>query len=87
MFNNFFFSENRAAYGKYGKNFVQPSKPQMTTWRMRLPYWILKATNTLSEYIIILNLPLQQWLHEHASMLRYTALPALLNIRHKYTCT
>jgi len=59
----------------------------MTTSRMRIPYWIPKAKNTLSEYKIILTLALQQRLHEHASMLRYIALPALLNIRHKYTCT
>jgi len=83
-----FFYENRAVYEKkWEKNLLQPSKPQMTTWRMRVPYWIPKATNTFSEKIIILTLPLQQRLHEHASMLRYTALPVLLNIRHKYICT
>jgi len=34
--------------------------------------WIPKATNTLSEYVIFIAFPLQQWLHERASMLRYT---------------
>ena len=53
---------------------------------MRIPYWIPKATDMLSVYTTILTLPLQQWMHEHASMLRYTALPAL-NIRHKYIRT
>jgi hypothetical protein len=31
-----------------------------------------KSTNTHSEYAIIIALPLQQWLHERSSMLRYT---------------
>ena len=34
--------------------------------------WITKATNTHSEYVILIGFPLQQWLHERASMLRYT---------------
>ena len=32
----------------------------------------IKATNTPSEYVIRIACPLQQWLHERASMLRYT---------------
>jgi hypothetical protein len=32
----------------------------------------VKATNTHSEYVIRIAFPLQQWLHERASMLRYT---------------
>ena len=31
-----------------------------------------KATNTHSEYVILIAFPLQQWLHEGTSMLRYT---------------
>ena len=38
---------------------------------MRIAYWIPKATNTLSEYIILIAFLLQQWLHERASLLRY----------------
>jgi hypothetical protein len=37
---------------------------------MRVTCWIPKATNTLSEYLIPIALPLQWWLHESASMLR-----------------
>ena len=44
----------------------------MTTWRMRIPYLITKATNTYSDYVIHIAFPLQQWLHERASLLRYT---------------
>jgi hypothetical protein len=29
-------------------------------------------TNTHTEYVILIDFPLQQWLHERASMLRYT---------------
>jgi hypothetical protein len=28
------------------KNIVQPGRPQMTIWRMRIACWIPKATNT-----------------------------------------
>jgi len=31
---------------------------------MRIACWILKATNTHSEYVIIVAFPLQQWLDE-----------------------
>jgi hypothetical protein len=44
-----FFSENRTIYEMW-KN-VQAGSPQMTIWRMRIAWWIPKATNTHSEYI------------------------------------
>ena len=44
----------------------------MTVWRMRIAYWIPNATNTHSEYVILIAFPQQQWLHERASTLRYT---------------
>jgi len=44
----------------------------MTIWRMRIAYWITKATATHSEHVIRIAFPLQQWLNEHASFLRYT---------------
>jgi hypothetical protein len=51
---------------------LQPDRPQMTTWSMRIACWITKATNTLSEYVILIAFPLQQWLKEGALVLRYT---------------
>ena len=42
----------------------------MTVWRMHIARWIPKATNTLSEYVMLEAFLLQQWLHEHASLLR-----------------
>jgi hypothetical protein len=43
----------------------------MTIWRMRIACWIPKTTNPSSQYLIIISFPLQQWLHERPSMLRY----------------
>jgi hypothetical protein len=44
----------------------------MITWRVRFACWIQKATNTRSEYGILIAFPLHKWLHARASMLRYT---------------
>jgi hypothetical protein len=38
--------------------------------RMRFACWITKATDTYSEYVILIAFPWQQWLRERASMLR-----------------
>jgi len=46
---------------------------------MRITCWITKATDTHSEYIILIALPLQQWLRERASMLLYTYSACLVN--------
>jgi hypothetical protein len=54
------------------KKIVEPDKPQLTIWRMRIACCIPKATNAHSEYVILIAFPLQQWLHKHASSLRYT---------------
>jgi len=40
--------------------------------RMRFACWIIEATNTHSEYVIIIAFPLQQWFLERASVVRYT---------------
>ena len=53
-----------AVYAKMWQNIVQPDMPQMTTWRMRIACWIPKATNTHSEYVILIAFPLQQCLHD-----------------------
>jgi len=33
---------------------VQPDRAQITVWRMRIACWISKATDTHSEYVILL---------------------------------
>ena len=42
----------------------------MTVWRMCIERYIPKATDTHSEYVILIAFPLQQWLHERALILR-----------------
>ena len=46
--------------------------------RMRFVCWINKATDTLSEYIILIAFPRQEWLREYPSMLRYTYIACLV---------
>ena len=53
----------------------------MTIWRMRIPFWEPKATNTHSEYVIFTVFPLQIWLHQRASMLRYTCIAYLVDLQ------
>jgi hypothetical protein len=47
-------------------------------WRTRFACWIRKATNTHAEYVIHFAFPLQQWLHERPSTLRYTYIACLV---------
>ena len=58
------------------KTTVEPGRPQLTIGRTRIAIWIPKPKNTQSEYVILINFPLKQWLHERASALscRYIAL-------------
>jgi hypothetical protein len=37
---------------------------------MRITCWITKATDTYSEYVMLIAFPRQQWLLERAAMLR-----------------
>ena len=45
---------------------------------MRIASWIGTATDTHLEYVVLTTFPLQHWLHERASMLRYSIFPVLL---------
>ena len=78
IFSNFF-SKNRAMYEIIRKNTVKQGRPKMTMWRMRIPCWIPKSTdtNTHSQYVTLIALSLQQWLQERASILRYTFIACL----------
>jgi len=40
--------------------------------RLRIACWRSNTANTHSEYEILITITLQQWLHERASLLRYT---------------
>jgi hypothetical protein len=69
MVNNFFY--NCVVYEIMWKNTVEPDRLQMTIWRMCIACWIIKATNTHSEYVARIAFPRQQRLHERTPMLRY----------------
>jgi hypothetical protein len=69
-----FFFRKLAVYQVMCKNIVDPDRRKMTIWRMRIACWVTRAINTHSEYVIFIAFPLQQWLHERASMLRYTSI-------------
>jgi hypothetical protein len=51
---------------------VGPDRSQMTKRRKRRACWITKATDTQSEYVILIFFPRQQWVRERAIALRYT---------------
>jgi len=72
------------------KNVVELDSPQMTIWCLHIACWITthKATNTYSAYVILIAFPLQQWLHEHVSMLCYVYLACLVIVKKadKYKC-
>jgi hypothetical protein len=71
-------SENRAIYERIWKNAVERGGPQKAIWRMGIACWIPKAAITHSEKVILTAFPLQQWLHERASLLRYTYIACLV---------
>jgi hypothetical protein len=60
-------------YGRAGK-----ATDDNIIWRMRFACWIPKATNTYSEYVILIAFARQQWLQERAYMLRYKYVACLL---------
>jgi hypothetical protein len=63
----FYSWDNVETYGTAGQatgdNIIQ---------HMNIACWITKATDTRSWCVILPDFPLQQWLHERASILRYT---------------
>ena len=80
FYGQYIFFENRAVCKIMWKNIVEPARPQMTIWHMRITCWTPKATNTQSEYVIFIALPLQQWLHKRSSMLHYMYIACLVNL-------
>ena len=55
---NHAFSRKGAIYDVIWKNIVEPIRPQMTLWRMRILCWIPKAANThcrKGQYLLLFN--------------------------------
>ena len=69
MFSNFFYPENRAVCEIVWKHIVEGDWPQMTAWCMCIACWLIKPIKTHSECVILIAFPLQQWLHERASVI------------------
>jgi hypothetical protein len=69
-----FFSENRNICEILWKNIAESGRPQC----MHTACCIPKATNTLSEYVLLIAFPLHQWLHKSAYMLCYAYIAILV---------
>ena len=57
----FFVFENLAVYEIMWKNIVEPERPQVTIWRIRIACWIPKATNAHTDCVTLTNFPPQQY--------------------------
>jgi hypothetical protein len=60
--------EIHVLYGIMWKNIVEPYN---IIGRMRIVCWMLKATNTNSECVLLIAFPPRHWLHERASVLTF----------------
>jgi len=60
------------------KNIVEPDRPQMTIWRIAC--WVTKAANTHSECGMLVRSPLQQLVHELATVLHCTYIACLVGL-------
>jgi len=84
-----FFSENRAVYEIMWKNIVQPDRPQMTIWHMRIACWIPKATDKHWKYVMPIAFSLQRCLHKRVSLsvlLNYMFIIICCNITVSLNC-
>jgi len=77
FFNNFP-PENRVVHEIMCKNIIEPDKLLMTILGLLTLCWISKTTH--SAYEILLALPLQQWLHERASIYRDIHIACLVSV-------
>jgi len=66
--------ENRAIYKIMLKNSVETERPQLTIWRMRIACWTNKATDALSEHVILIAFPLQNG-YTNAPQVYVTCIP------------
>jgi len=80
MFNNVFSRKSCRLWdnvGKYGR--ARQATDDNIIRRMRFACLMPKATNTHSEYVILIAFPLQQWLHKRTSILRCSTFACLIN--------
>jgi hypothetical protein len=90
MFNNIFFAKIVPLMRWRVKSIVEPDSPQIKVWNMRVACWTSKAKITQSVYLILTAFPLQQSLHDRASLLHFTYIVFLCHLsltlvfKHKY---
>jgi hypothetical protein len=68
------------------KNIIDSSMLHMTIRLMRISRWLPKTKNIHLEYVILTAVPLKRWLHNRASLLRYTyiAFPVITLVESVY---
>jgi hypothetical protein len=82
MFSNFF-RKSFLLWDNVGKYFRAGQATDDNIWRTLIACWITKATNIHWEYIVHIAFPQQQWLHERASILRYTHVACLVYVKRR----
>ena len=87
VLNTFFLSKNHAACKIMWKKYciARQATDNNIIWCMHMACWIPKAANTHSECVILIALLVQQWLHKHVSMLRYTYIALIVHV-HPSAC-
>jgi hypothetical protein len=78
------FPENRDIYEAMCKNCVDLGGRHIIKKKTYIARRITNATNTPSEYVILIAFPLQQWLYERASILSYMYIACLVNLDTKW---
>jgi hypothetical protein len=73
-----FFLQNRTVYQIMWRNTAELGRTQTTIWRTSIACLIPKATNSLSEYVILTDFPLQQWLYVSMNAPECYVIPTLL---------
>ena len=78
MFSDFFLKSHRLwdNVEKYCR--TRQATDDIITWLMSFACWITKATDTHSEYVILIAFARSKWLRENSSMLPYTCTPFLV---------
>jgi hypothetical protein len=71
-------TEPHCLYRVHFNFFLGQAKDDSLIRRMRIPCRIPRSKNTLTEYVILIFSLLQQWMHEHASVLRYMCIASLV---------
>ena len=57
----------------------QASDESITPFK-RIAFWITKATNTHSEYVVLIGVPLQQWLHDRPQCYVIRTVPVVFSV-------